>query len=398
MKEKHNSTQELETRDHGDISPALSENDQTGRPAADQKSAKAPSSLRNVLEAHRGERHVIVLHDYPDPDAIASAFAHALLSTQFEIETTIIYNGKISHQQNIAMVRILGIDLTRYDQPIDLKQFDGAIFVDNQGTSAEKIVQALEEAGVPPLIVVDHHELQERLKAEFSDIRRIGSSSTIYAEYLRDLVQLDKSQKAHIMVATALTQGIITDTGGFIRAGVEDFYAAAYLSSYNDADLLGQIMSQSRSRQVMDIIRRALEGRLVAESYSIASIGYVRSEDRDAIPQAADFLLTEENIHTAIVYGIVTDEERGEALVGSLRTSKITIDPDAFIKDTFGKDWSGNYFGGGKISAGAFEIPIGFLSGNNTSDEYQNLKWNVYDRQIKQKIFNKTGIKLDGEA
>lgn len=358
---------------------------------------QAGAKIAAVLKAHRGERHIIVLHDYPDPDAISSAFAHSLLSSQFEIETTIVYNGKISHRQNIAMVRILGIDLTRYDQPLDLKQFDGAVFVDNQGTTSEKIVQALDEAGVPTIIVVDHHEQQERLKPEFSDVRRIGSSATIYTEYLQDLIKLDKSQKMHIMVATGLTQGIMTDTGNFIRASIEDFHAAAYLSNYHDADLLGQIMSQARSKQVMDIIRRALEGRLVAESYSIASIGYLRSEDRDAIPQAADFLLTEENIHTAIVYGIVTDEERGEALVGSLRTSKITIDPDAFIKDTFGKDWSGNYFGGGKISAGAFEIPIGFLSGNVNNDDYMKLKWQVYDRQIKQKIFNKTGIELDND-
>ncbi|MCB0166422.1 MAG: DHH family phosphoesterase, partial [Anaerolineae bacterium] len=174
MKEKQYSTQELETRDDNG-QPALAENNEAEPSSDDQKSTTTRSTLQNVLEAHRGERHVIVLHDYPDPDAIASAFAHSLLSAQFEIETTIIYKGKISHQQNIAMVRILGIDLTRYDQPIDLKRFDGAVFVDNQGTSAEKIVQALEEAGVPPLIVIDHHEPQERLKAEFSDIRRIGS-------------------------------------------------------------------------------------------------------------------------------------------------------------------------------------------------------------------------------
>lgn len=361
-------------------------------PSEPEDIEKARARIAAVLEAHRGEHHVIVLHDYPDPDAISAAFAHGLLSSKFDIDTTIIYSGKISHRQNIAMVRLLGIDLLRYDQPIDLKQFDGAVFVDNQGTTAERIVQALEEAGVPVIVVVDHHEPQERLKPEFSDIRRTGASATIYTEYLQELIKLDKSQKAHTMVATALTQGIMTDTGSFVRAGIEDFYAAAYLSSYSDSDLLGHIMSQARSRQVMDIIQRALAGRLVAESYSIASIGYVRSEDRDAIPQAADFLLTEENIHTAIVYGIVTDEERGEALVGSLRTSKITIDPDAFIKDTFGKDWSGNYFGGGKISAGAFEIPIGFLSGNVNNDDFMHLKWEVYDRQIKQKIFNKTGI------
>ncbi|HMQ56616.1 MAG TPA: hypothetical protein PKD98_31340, partial [Anaerolineae bacterium] len=87
--------------------------------------------------------------------------------------------------------------------------------------------------------------------------------------------------------------------------------------------------------------------------------------------------------------------ERGEALVGSMRTSKITIDPDDFLKDAFGKDVSGNYFGGGKMSAGGFEIPIGFLSGRNQTGEFLDLKWQVFDKQIKQKIFAKIGIEAE---
>lgn len=358
--------------------------------------AEVRSKLVAILEAHRGERHAIIVHDFPDPDAISSAYAHKLISAKFEIETDIIYSGKISHRQNIAMVRLLGIDLIHYEPTLDLKKYQGAVFVDHQGVTVEEIVKGLEAAGVPVLMVIDHHEPQERLNAQFSDIRRsAGASATIYTEYLQDIFkELDKARKEHIMTATALMHGIMTDTGNFIKAKAEDFYAAAFLSEYGDPELLGQIMSQSRSKQVMEIIRRALGGRVVAQSYSIASIGYLRAEDRDAIPQAADFLLTEENVHTAIVYGIVTDEEGKESLIGSLRTSKITIDPDTFIKETFGRDLTGNYFGGGKMSAGAFEIPIGFLSGS-VNEEYRNLKWQVYDLQMKQKIFAKTGIEPD---
>jgi len=358
--------------------------------------AEVRPKLVEVLEAHRGERHAIIVHDFPDPDAISSAYAHKLISAKFEIETDIIYSGKISHRQNIAMVRLLGIDLIHYEPALDLKKYQGAVFVDHQGVTVEDIVKGLEAAGVPVLMVIDHHEPQERLNAQFSDIRRsAGASATIYTEYLQDIFkELDKSRKEHIMTATALMHGIMTDTGNFIKAKAEDFYAAAFLSEFGDPELLGQIMSQSRSKQVMEIIRRALGGRVVAQSYSIASIGYLRAEDRDAIPQAADFLLTEENVHTAIVYGIVTDEEGKESLIGSLRTSKITIDPDTFIKETFGRDLTGNYFGGGKMSAGAFEIPIGFLSGS-FNEEYRNLKWQVYDLQMKQKIFAKTGIEPD---
>ncbi len=367
-------------------------------PAEDPKPKPWPK-IAKTLDAHKGEYHLIVLHDFPDPDAISAALAHQLISAEFGISSDVVYAGRISHQQNIAMVRMLNIKLNRFDPSnIDLKQYDGAVFVDGQGTTAEQIVEALETAKVPTIAIVDHHEQQENPpKAEFADIRHdVGSSATIYAEYLEQgLLELDESKREHKVLATALMQGILTDTGSFTRAKVTDFKAAAFLSKYSDSDTLGQIMSQSRSRQVMEIIRRALGNRIIAQSYSIASIGYLRAEDRDAIPQAADFLLTEENIHTAIVYGIVLDDERGEALVGSLRTSKITIDPDTFIKDTFGKNWSGQYFGGGKMGAGAFEIPVGFLSGGNSNDSYKELKWKVYDQQIKQKIFAKTGIEQD---
>ena len=227
---------------------------------------------------------------------------------------------------------------------------------------------------------------------EFSDIRRTGATATIYAGYLEQgLVALDKSRRDHVMVATALTHGIMTDTNSFIHAGEEDFCAAGFLSRFRDADLLQQIMSQARSKQVMEIIRRALGNRVTAENVSIAGIGYLRAEDRDAIPQAADFLITEENVHTAIVYGIVMGQEREETLIGSIRTSKITLDTDEFIKEVFGKDGTGRYFGGGKLSAGGFSIPIDFLAGMH-SEEYRDLKWEVYDAQVKQKVFAKMGF------
>ena len=160
------------------------------------------------------------------------------------------------------------------------------------------------------------------------------------------------------------------------------------MSPFTDADLLEQILSQARSKQVMEIIRRALGDRVTVENFTIAGINYVRAEDRDTIPQAADFLLTEENIHTVIVYGIVVGADQQEKLIGSMRTSKTTLDPDEFLKDVFGKDEASHYFGGGKQLAGGFEIPIGFLSGDS-GGEYREQKWQVYDSQIKHKLLKK---------
>jgi nanoRNase/pAp phosphatase (c-di-AMP/oligoRNAs hydrolase) len=43
-------------------------------------------------------------------------------------------------------------------------------------------------------------------------------------------------------------------------------------------------------------------------------------------------------------------------VIGSLRTTKLTLDPDEFIKEAFGQDSQGRFFGGGRTGAGGFEI------------------------------------------
>ncbi len=352
------------------------------------------SGLKSVLEQHRGERHIAVIQDYPDPDALSSAYAHRLISAQFDITVDIVHAGKISHAQNIALVKLLGLPLVAYSESLNLSTYNGSVFIDCQGVNSA-LTTGLAAAQVSPIAVVDHHEKQEHSpEAEFVDIRRAGATATIYTEYIQDgLLEMDRNRREHVVAATALMHGLMTDTNQFIRASEQDFEAAAFLAKFHDAGVLLGIMTQSRSKQVMDIIQRALQNRVLRESYSIAGIGYVRAEDRDAIPQAADFLLTEENVHTAIVYGIVVSDRGGqhfENLVGSLRTTKLTIDPDTFIKEALGRSDSGQFFGGGKAEAGGFEISVGFLTGG--PDEYQDLKWQVYDTQIKQRLFAKIGI------
>jgi nanoRNase/pAp phosphatase (c-di-AMP/oligoRNAs hydrolase) len=181
--------------------------------------------------------------------------------------------------------------------------------------------------------------------------------------------------------------GLRSDTNALRQAQEEDFLAAAYLSRFYDGQLLNAVLQSSRSKQVMDVIERSLKNRIVKNNFSIAGVGYLRYDDRDAIPQAADFLVTEENVHTAVVYGIVQDEDDDiELVIGSLRTNKITLDPDEFLKEAFGQDPHGRFFGGGRSQAGGFEIPLGFLSGFTESAEYSKMKWGVFDAQVKQKL------------
>lgn len=349
-------------------------------------------ALRQVLEKHRGNRHLAVLQDFPDPDALSCAWAYKLIAEQFDIECDIVYAGTLSHQENIALVKLTNLPVQRWTvqsaKTKDLSLYKGSAFIDNQGTTSQ-LIPLIHQAGIPITVVVDHHSIQGDFEPEFLDIRpQTRATATIFTQYLQaGLLKLDSSIGEHVKCATTLMHGLRSDTGRLMQAQEEDFLAAGYLSRFYDAQLLNAVLQSSRSKRVMDVIERSLRNRIIQNSFSIAGVGYLRYDDRDAIPQAADFLVTEENVHTAVVYGIVHDEDEDlEVVIGSLRTSKITLDPDEFIKEAFGQDTQGRFFGGGRSMAGGFEIPMGFLSGSNENTEYTKMKWEVFDAQIKQKL------------
>jgi nanoRNase/pAp phosphatase (c-di-AMP/oligoRNAs hydrolase) len=237
------------------------------------------------------------------------------------------------------------------------------------------------------------------LRAEFTDVRPVGAVATILADYLRsgEILTLDPEKQAHVHLATALVHALRSETNGMVRAGAEEYAAGAFLSRYQDPRLLESILHVQRSRGTMDVIRIALTDRLVLGGYSIAGVGYLRHNDRDAIPQATDFLLTEENVHTAIVYGILTGEGEREIVVGSVRTQKLTMDVDQFLKSALGSDGRGRYYGGGRSRAGGFEIPVGFLEGT-LDPEQMRLKWEAFNHQIRMRILRGAGLEPDEDS
>lgn len=351
--------------------------------------------LRELLLTRRGEHHAVAIQDFPDPDAISSALAYREIARVFDITTDILFEGLISHPENLALVNLLEIELTPYSEAVALDGYHAAVFIDNQGTTT-RLTGRLKEAGVPTLIVIDHHDPQDVLDPVFADIRPVGAAATILVEYIESGVfcELDATNPAHTDLATALMHGLYSETSGLVRAGRAEYRAASYLTSYLDADLLERVLCVQKSRGTMDVIQTALADRTIRAGFSLAGVGFVRWGDRDAIPQAADFLLTEENVHTAIVYGLITAEDGREVVSGSLRTTNATLGVDSFLKKALGKDVRGKPFGGGRARAGGFEIDLGFLAnGNGNGDKEEHLtKWKLFDRQIRRRIFYTAGL------
>jgi nanoRNase/pAp phosphatase (c-di-AMP/oligoRNAs hydrolase) len=92
-------------------------------------------------------------------------------------------------------------------------------------------------------------------------------------------------------------------------------------------------------------------------TWAFAGVGQVRAQDRDAIGQAADFLVRRDGIRTVVTYGIVDGW-----IDGSLRTTDPSLDPAVWLREAFGVGPLGLPYGGGRRGKGGFQIPLGPLS------------------------------------
>src|SRR5690625_2612260 len=108
-------------------------------------------------------------------------------------------------------------------------------------------------------------------------------------------------------------------------------------------------------------------------------------------PQHLYSFPTRRSSDLAICYGILVGEGEREAVIGSVRTAKVTMDVDQFLKRALGSDARGRYYGGGRSRAGGFEIPIGFLEAA-TDPEQARLKWIAFNRQIRGKLLSAAGL------
>lgn len=346
--------------------------------------------LRKALEKARGKKLLICIKGYPDPDNIGSALALEWLAQNFEISTKIIYFDKISHHENRALVKKLDIDLEHVDLEQSAgSQFDASMFdyfAVNDSQTIHLPISLPKKCEL--LVFVDHHKPLGNISGLFIDVREsAGSTSAIYAEYIQEsALNFSGEQQEHSRVATALMHGIRSDTDNYVLAAAIDYKASQFLAPILDKDMLSLISKQAISAKTMDLTQIALQHKEIRETYLFSGVGYVREEERDGIGQAADYLLNREGIETVVVYGIV-----GEYVDGSLRTRSHTLDPDKWIKDVFGKEESGKWYGGGRKDKGGFKISLGALS----KCRDRELLWILTKKTIDELLYEKIGVGSD---
>jgi len=335
--------------------------------------------IDRLLQQHRGERHIVVLQDYPDPDALASALAHQLLSDSYAIRTEIAFAGEISHHQNRRLVEWLNLRLHHPRDGFRIEGAHGAVFVDNQGMTCPYIVRLLERAEIPPVLIMDHHDAESRLEPELEVLETVGSTSTLYAELFRQgAPALAPETDAGRRLASGLLVGIRTDTQELASATPRDSQAAAWLSRYADHDWIEGLGSEPMPWETQEVLARAWVNRVQRDGFLFSGVGYLGALHRDALPQAAAWLLTQADVHTSVVFGIVRDWRYQETVTGSARTVLPGPSPSEFLRTALEPELGDAITRGGRALAGGFEIPVG-MSTRASPDEFQAARWAYYE-------------------
>jgi nanoRNase/pAp phosphatase (c-di-AMP/oligoRNAs hydrolase) len=334
-----------------------------------------------ALGAAKGGHLLVALRGHPDPDGIACALAQAHIAARLGVaHTTIGYCHELSHRENRALVKLLGLELRKIRSVNDAGKVDFLALVD----SLELDPELTDTAGIEILTIVDHHKALAPPKARFVDLRlEAGATATMFVEYIDELAPLDADIEEDRKIATALMHGLSTDTDDFMLARAADFQAAARIAEICDRDLLADLNRRLIAPSAMDVISRSLSSLVVRRNFAMAGVGFISEADRDTIAQSADFLVRREDIDTVVVYGVVGDK----TIEGSLRTHSPSVDPAGWLEQAFGHDDKGRAYGGGRRDKGGFRIPIGFLG--RSTDRTQ--LWTLVEHAMRTALFRQLG-------
>ena len=263
------------------------------------------------------DRVLILLHNDPDPDAMASGLA--LRNVLRRTKTTAIIGAiqGVTRPENLRMVNLLDIHV----EPItaeSLKEYDRLAMVDVQPHYFGGLIDRVD-------LVIDHHPEQPGYTAVFKDIRAdYGSTSTILTEHLR-AVDVNISERT----ATAMLYAIKSDTLFFNRqANRVDIEAFSYLYPLADAALIRKMEGAEITLERLDYVMKAYRSGSLVDQVFCASLGATPRED--FIPYVADFFLQLEDVKWTLIAGVVND-----TLIVSVRNLGYTKNAGEFARRFF---------------------------------------------------------------
>jgi nanoRNase/pAp phosphatase (c-di-AMP/oligoRNAs hydrolase) len=263
------------------------------------------------------DRVLIILHNDPDPDAMASGLALRTVLHRTKLTAVIGAFQNVTRPENLRMVNLLDLQVETLTTDM-LTHFDRIAMVDVQPHYFGGQVEHVD-------LVIDHHPEQPGYNALYKDIRPdYGSTCTILTEHLRS-VDVDISERT----ATAMLYAIKSDTLFFNRqTNRADIEAFSFLYPLADATLIRKMEGAEITQERLEYVARAHKTGTLIDQVFCAFLGATPRED--FIPYVADFYLQLENVKWTIIAGVVND-----TLIVSVRNLGYTKNAGEFVRRYF---------------------------------------------------------------
>ena len=276
--------------------------------------AKVQQYQRYLSDA---DRILILLHNDPDPDAMASGLALRNLLHRTRATAIIGAMQGVTRPENLRMANMLDIHAETI-APDMFGTFERIAMVDVQPHYFGGLLDRAD-------LVIDHHPEQPGYSAVFKDIRpEYGSTCTILTEHLRS-VDVNISERT----ATAMLYAIKSDTLFFNRqANRADLEAFSFLYPLADATLIRKMEGAEITLERLEYVVKATEDHLLSEQVFCAFLGEAPRED--LVPYVADFFLQLEDVKWTAVAAIV-----GDQLIVSVRNLGYSRNAGDFVRRWF---------------------------------------------------------------
>ncbi len=283
----------------------------------------------------KGHKNYIQTHNYPDPDAVASAFGLQYFLRQHGVDAVICYDGTVDKLSTKKMFDVFQIEVLPADQIEDMTEEDYIVAVDSQKYNANLTDLAGDEVAC-----IDHHPTFIECDYQYGDIRKAGACSSLIAQYfyLTDTLM-------NRTVAAALAYGIKVDTADFIRGVTElDLDMFAYVYKRADVDKLKIMYQDVLELDDLKAYGAAIDNIRINDGVGFAWIPLDCPDSLIAI--ISDFILSLNVVDISVVYAV-----RKDGIKFSVRSERKDVDAGKTVAAVLKNYGSG---GGHQEMAGGF--------------------------------------------
>ena len=280
--------------------------------------------LIDILDGHEV---YLQMHNFPDPDAVASAYGMQKFLGAHGIETHICYDGRLSSLAAKKMIERFHMEVIFARNLVSMQYDDYIVVIDGQKYNANFTDLIGDEVAC-----IDHHPTFVECEYRYSDIRITGACASIVANYFYESgTQMDED------TALALMFGIRVDTDCLSRGVTKlDLDMYNYLFQYADADKLQEMSVNAIEIADLKAYAAAIKKMDIEGDISFVHIPFECGDS--LIGMISDFIMSVNEVNTSVIYA-----ERN----GGYKLSVRTIRNDIHAGELISKALSGIGSGGG---------------------------------------------------